>query len=85
MKVSTTDHPDPRPVEDILCTDDAYRAIYAEAGLTLVTVERPFATGDEPVRWGSDTAIPPWAVYVLERARALNSQSGGFSSREAGP
>ncbi|MBI5442230.1 MAG: class I SAM-dependent methyltransferase [Deltaproteobacteria bacterium] len=69
VKVITTDHPDPRPVEDILCTDEAYRAIYAEAGLALVTVDRPLAKGDEPVRWDSETAVPPCAVYVLASGR----------------
>ena len=68
VKVITTDHPDHRPVEDILCTDDVYRAVYAEAGLAL-------ATGDEPVRWASETEIPPCAVYVLERARPLDSRA----------
>ncbi|MHB8797390.1 MAG: class I SAM-dependent methyltransferase [Thermoanaerobaculia bacterium] len=75
VRVITTDHPDPRPVEDILCTDDAYRAFYAEAGLSPVAVERPLATGDEPMRWGSETTIPPCAIYVLERAGALASRT----------
>lgn len=63
--VVTTDHPDARPVEDVLCTDEEYRAVFRGAGLTVVDVHRPLARGDEPIRWASETETPPFALYVL--------------------
>jgi len=63
----TTDQPDPRPVDDVLCDDAGYRAAFEGAGLRVVVVERPLAAGDEPVRWVNETRIPPCAIYVLSR------------------
>lgn len=64
-----TDHQDPRPVEDILCPDESYRAVYKDAGLQVVQVYKPLATGDEPYTWVNETQIAPWVIYVLRRAR----------------
>jgi len=33
VRIIVTDHQDKRPVEDILCTDESYRAVYREARL----------------------------------------------------
>jgi SAM-dependent methyltransferase len=63
-----TDHQDPRPVEDIFCPDESYRAVYKEAGLQVVQVYKPLATGDEPYAWVNETEIAPWVIYVLRRA-----------------
>ncbi len=60
---------DPRPVEDILCTDESYRTVYHEAGLEAVQVFKPLAKGDEPYSWVSETRIAPWVIYVLQRAK----------------
>lgn len=68
VRIVTTDHPDQRPVEDILCTDEAYRAVYREAGLEAIEVLAPVANGDEPYSWMSETQIAPWVIYVLKRA-----------------
>ena len=68
VRIVTTDHPDHRPVEDILCSDEEYRDIYRRAGLVPAAVHRPLARGDEPVTWVSETTIAPWALYVLQRA-----------------
>ncbi len=68
VRVVTTDHPDARPVDDVLCTDEEYRAVYRGAGLEVVAVHRPLARGDEPVRWASETEVPPCAIYVLAPA-----------------
>jgi SAM-dependent methyltransferase len=62
-----TDHQDRRPVEDILCTDESYRAVYREAGLEAVEVFKPLAKGDEPYPWVNETKIAPWVIYVLKR------------------
>jgi SAM-dependent methyltransferase len=68
VRIVVTDHQDRRPVEDILCTDESYRAVYREAGLEAVQVFEPLAKGDEPYSWVSETAIAPWVIYVLKRA-----------------
>ena len=62
-----TDTSDLRPVEDILCTDESYREIYAQTGLNLVATYRPLAKGDEPYRWINETTLAPWTIYVLSR------------------
>lgn len=67
VRIITTDHPDARPVEDIIWTDAAYRETYRRAGLAPVQVERPLARGDEPIAWVSETTVAPWAIYVLKR------------------
>lgn len=68
VRIVTTDHRDRRPVEDILCTEESYRAFYREAGLEAVQAFAPLANGDEPYAWVSETSVPPWVIYVLQRA-----------------
>jgi ubiquinone/menaquinone biosynthesis C-methylase UbiE len=68
VRIICTDHEDRRPVEDILCTDESYGAIYREAGLKAVQTLKPLAKGDEPYQWVSETKIAPWVIYVLKRA-----------------
>lgn len=67
VKIVTTDFPDRRPTEDILCTDETYRDLYTRAGLVPVAMHKPLATGDEPYTWRSETRVAPWVVYVLGR------------------
>lgn len=68
VRIVVTDHEDQRPVEDILWTDESYRAVYREASLQAVEIFKPLAKGDEPYAWVSETKIPPWVIYVLRRA-----------------
>jgi SAM-dependent methyltransferase len=68
VKIITTDFDDRRPTEDILCTDESYRDIYAQAGLNIVATYHPLAKGEEPYRWISETRIAPWTIYVLARS-----------------
>jgi SAM-dependent methyltransferase len=68
VRIVVTDHRDRRPVEDILWTDESYRAVYREASLEAVQVFKPLARGDEPYAWVNETQIPPWVIYVLRRA-----------------
>jgi SAM-dependent methyltransferase len=68
VRIITTDFDDRRPTEDILCTDESYRGIYAQAGLNIAATYRPLAKGDEPYRWLSETRIAPWTIYVLARS-----------------
>jgi SAM-dependent methyltransferase len=68
VRIIVTDHQDRRPVEDILCTDEAYRVVYREASLEVIRVVKPLAKADEPYLWVNETTIPPWVIYVLKRA-----------------
>jgi SAM-dependent methyltransferase len=68
VRIVVTDHQDRRPVEDILWTDESYRAVYREASLQAIQVFKPPAKGDESYSWVNETKIPPWVIYVLRRA-----------------
>jgi SAM-dependent methyltransferase len=68
VRIVTTDYSDGRPVEDILWPDEDYRSVYREAGLELERLEKPLATGEEGIPWVSETAVAPWAIYVLRAA-----------------
>jgi ubiquinone/menaquinone biosynthesis C-methylase UbiE len=65
VRIIVTDHADPRPVEDILWTDQAYREVFQEAHLAVLEKYEPLAREDEAYRWVSETQIAPWAVYVV--------------------
>lgn len=67
VRIIVTDHGDRRPVEDFLCTDDAYAAVYRQASLESIRVVKPLANGDEPYPWVNETRIAPWVIYVLKR------------------
>src|SRR5208283_629464 len=68
VRIVVTDHKDGRPVEDILWSDESYRAVYREASLEVIEVLKPLARGDESYAWVSETTIAPWVIYVLRRA-----------------
>ena len=65
VRIVITDIPDPRPVEDILWTDEAYRDTYTRAGLDVVATHRPLGRDDDPVRWVNETRVAPWTIHVL--------------------
>jgi len=67
VRIIVTDHQDRRPVEDIVCSDEAYREVYRQAGLEAVQMLKPLAKGDEPYPWASETRIAPWVIYALKR------------------
>ena len=56
---------DRRPVEDVLCTDAHYRRLFESAGLGVLDVQSPLATGNEETRWVSEMSAAPWTIYVL--------------------
>jgi len=60
---------DRTPVEDVLWTDEAWREVYAAAGLEPAETLRPLATAADPGEWRSEIAIPPWTIYVLRPKR----------------
>ncbi|MGO9317195.1 MAG: class I SAM-dependent methyltransferase [Terracidiphilus sp.] len=68
VRIITTDFEDRTPCVDILCPHDSYLDIYSRAGLEIVEMRKPLATGDEPYPWVSETSIAPWVIYVLRRA-----------------
>lgn len=67
VRIVMLDVPDRRPVEDVLCTDAEYRRIYARAGLVVLETHRPLGEPSEPYPWVTETAVSPWAIYVLGR------------------
>ena len=68
VRIVMLDVADNRPVEDVLCTGEAYGTAYERAGLVPIQVHRPLGRPDEPFEWVSETEVSPWALYVLERA-----------------
>jgi hypothetical protein len=67
VRIVMLDVPDRRPVEDVLCTDAHYRRLFESAGLGLLEVKSPLATGKEATQWVSEASIAPWTIYVLGR------------------
>jgi len=65
VRIITTDFEDRSPAVDILWPHESYVETYSRAGLELVEMRKPLATGDEPYKWVSETRIAPWVIYVL--------------------
>jgi ubiquinone/menaquinone biosynthesis C-methylase UbiE len=70
VRIINTAIDDHRPCEDILWPDDAYREVYARAGLAVVARHEPLAREDEPYTWVDETRIAPWVIWVLKREDA---------------
>jgi SAM-dependent methyltransferase len=68
VRIIMLDVPDRRPVEDVFCTDAHYRHLFESAGLTVIDVRSPLATGKEATRWVSETTTAAWTIYVLGSA-----------------
>lgn len=68
VRIVMLDVADRRPVEDVLCTDRAYREVYAQAGLDVVAMFQPLGRPEEPHPWVSETTVAPWSIYVLRRS-----------------
>ncbi len=62
VKIITTDFEDRSPAVDILWPHESYLETYSRAGLELVEMRKPLATGDEPYNWVSETRIAPWGT-----------------------
>jgi SAM-dependent methyltransferase len=65
VRIVMLDVPDRRPVEDVFCTDAHYRRSFENAGLKVLDVHRPLATGKEDTQWVSETTTAAWTIYVL--------------------
>jgi hypothetical protein len=70
------DVPDRRPVEDVFCTDAHYRNLFERAGLKVLDVQSPLATGKESTHWVSETTTAAWTIYVLSSSPNDVMQSG---------
>jgi SAM-dependent methyltransferase len=70
VRIINTAIDDRRPVEDILWTDESYRAVFDCAGLTVVSTYKPLAREDDQYSWVNETRIAPWVIYVLKKAEA---------------
>jgi SAM-dependent methyltransferase len=70
VRIVMLDVPDRRPVEDVFCTDMNYQRLFENAGLKLRETLNPLATGEEAIRWVSETTIAPWTIYVLSHLTA---------------
>jgi SAM-dependent methyltransferase len=68
VRIVMLDVADARPVEDVVWSDEDYRAVYRDAGLSAVHTQRPLGRAEEPYRWVTETTVAPWVVYVLARA-----------------
>ena len=68
VRIIVTDHADPRPVEDIVWTDEAYREVFEQARLRVLRKYEPLGREDEPYCWVSEVDVAPWAIYVVEVA-----------------
>jgi SAM-dependent methyltransferase len=65
VRIIMLDVPDRRPVEDVFCTDAHYRRLFESAGLRVLDVHGPLATGKETTRWVSETTRAAWTIYLL--------------------
>lgn len=67
VRIVITDIADGRPVEDVVCSDEDYQNLYAQAGLKLVLTHKPLGNPGEPHPWVNETRIAPWVIYVVRR------------------
>ena len=65
VRIVMLDVEDGRPVEDVLCSGEAYAAAYERACLETIAIHRPIGREEEPFDWVSETEISPWVIYVL--------------------
>jgi SAM-dependent methyltransferase len=65
VRIVTTSFRHGRACEDVRCSDAAYRALYADAGLEVIADARPLGRPDDGVSWVSETRVAPWVIWVL--------------------
>jgi SAM-dependent methyltransferase len=65
VRIVMKDVPDSRPVVDILWKPEDYRDMFASAQLAVLEEAKPLGRPEEPYEWVSETAVPPWVIYVL--------------------
>lgn len=67
VRIIITDTDDPRPVEDVVCTETDYRALAHRVGLRSLEVARPLGRPEDPCAWVSEETIAPWMIHVWGR------------------
>ncbi|HLP46634.1 MAG TPA: class I SAM-dependent methyltransferase [Candidatus Kapabacteria bacterium] len=67
VKIIQTDIEDKRPVEDVICNDEAYREIFTGTGFQCIDVYKPLGKESEPFAWINETRVAPWVIYVLKK------------------
>jgi len=65
VRIVMLDVGDRRPVEDIVCSDEDYKSVYAAAGLEVVARHHPLGQPTDGIAWVSEATVAPWAIYVL--------------------
>ena len=65
VRIVTTEIEDRSACEDILWPHESYVDVYEQAGLEIVEMRKPLASGNEPYAWVSETHIAPWVIYAL--------------------
>ena len=79
------DVPDRRPVDDVMCSDAHYRTLFDDAGLAVLEMASPLATGAEPIEWVSETTVAPWSIYVLGAASTARGDETSERLSQAEP
>jgi len=77
VRIIVTSLADRRPAVDILWPDEAYREVYARAGLSVRDVHRPLGCPDEPYEWVTETTTAPWVIYMLGRSQSTETKKKG--------
>ena len=70
VRIVMTDVADRRPVEDVVCSREAYEELYRASGLRPVASYEPLGREDEPIAWVSETRVAPWRIDVVTRTAA---------------
>lgn len=65
VKIVMTDVDDNRPVIDVVWSDEEYRKLYHNSGLSVLEKISPLGKPEEPFAWKSETSVAPWTIYVL--------------------
>ena len=65
VRIVMLDVDDQRPVEDLLCSEKGYERVFRRAGVRCHEILQPLGRETDPFEWVSESAIPPWTIYVL--------------------
>jgi SAM-dependent methyltransferase len=76
-----------KPADDVLCTDEGYREVYRRAGLEVESLYKPLGREKDGLAWISESAIAPWAIYVLRPLHPTTKplKRSNAESRSCGP
>ena len=65
VQIIMTDVADSRPVDDVMYSDQAYRKLFRQAGLSVEGFHQPLGANNEGFDWLNETKIAPWSIYIL--------------------